>query len=154
MKFSFGSNGRYPNMGKLDYSIAMAKSLGFKQEICSCPARPARRPCGEEPDRLRGARRGRGACEARFSVPAGRHRLIRDVRPVAWVKAQSCDDSTPAAVAGDRHGVLVPVPSPWTSNRTLVASLSESCLVCQKSWARSWNGWPLYGRSFNRIDTE
>ena len=26
VKFSFGSNGRYPNMGKLDYSIAMAQS--------------------------------------------------------------------------------------------------------------------------------
>ena len=30
VKFSFGSNGRYPNMGKLDYSIAMAKTLGLK----------------------------------------------------------------------------------------------------------------------------
>jgi histidinol phosphatase-like PHP family hydrolase len=30
VKFSFGSNGRYPNMGKLDYSIAMAKVLGLK----------------------------------------------------------------------------------------------------------------------------
>jgi histidinol phosphatase-like PHP family hydrolase len=30
LKFSFGSNGRYPNMGKLDYSIAMAKTLGLQ----------------------------------------------------------------------------------------------------------------------------
>jgi histidinol phosphatase-like PHP family hydrolase len=30
VKFSFGSNGRYPNMGKLDYSIAMAKALGLE----------------------------------------------------------------------------------------------------------------------------
>jgi len=29
-KFSFGSNGRFPNMGKLDYSIQMAKELGLK----------------------------------------------------------------------------------------------------------------------------
>ena len=31
VKFSFGSNGRYPNMGKLDYSIAMAKAIGLKE---------------------------------------------------------------------------------------------------------------------------
>jgi histidinol phosphatase-like PHP family hydrolase len=30
LKFSFGSNGRYPNMGKLDYSIAMAQALGLR----------------------------------------------------------------------------------------------------------------------------
>ncbi len=29
-KFSFGSNGRYPNMGKLDYSLAMAKELNLQ----------------------------------------------------------------------------------------------------------------------------
>jgi len=28
VKFSFGSNGRYPNMGKLDYSTAMARTIG------------------------------------------------------------------------------------------------------------------------------
>jgi histidinol phosphatase-like PHP family hydrolase len=27
LKFTFGSNGRYPNMGKLDYSLEMARSL-------------------------------------------------------------------------------------------------------------------------------
>jgi histidinol phosphatase-like PHP family hydrolase len=30
VKFSFGSNGRFPNMGKLDYCIAMARSLGLR----------------------------------------------------------------------------------------------------------------------------
>jgi len=30
-KFSFGSNGRYPKMGLLDYSIQMAKELGLKR---------------------------------------------------------------------------------------------------------------------------
>jgi histidinol phosphatase-like PHP family hydrolase len=29
-KFTFGSNGRYPNMGKLDYSFKMAAELGLK----------------------------------------------------------------------------------------------------------------------------
>jgi len=31
VKFTFGSNGRYPNMGKLDYSVKMAKELGLKK---------------------------------------------------------------------------------------------------------------------------
>ncbi len=30
VKFSFGSNGRYPNMGKLDYSLEMAKAIGLR----------------------------------------------------------------------------------------------------------------------------
>ncbi len=30
VKFSFGSNGRYPKMAQLDYSIAMAKTLGLR----------------------------------------------------------------------------------------------------------------------------
>ncbi len=30
VKFSFGSNGRYPNMGKLDYSLAMAEAIGLR----------------------------------------------------------------------------------------------------------------------------
>ncbi len=30
VKFCFGSNGRYPNMGKLDYSLQMARELGLK----------------------------------------------------------------------------------------------------------------------------
>lgn len=31
IKFTFGSNGRYPNMGKLDYSIKLARALGLKK---------------------------------------------------------------------------------------------------------------------------
>jgi histidinol phosphatase-like PHP family hydrolase len=38
VKFSFGSNGRYPNMGKLDYSIAMAKELGLTHANMFTPA--------------------------------------------------------------------------------------------------------------------
>ncbi len=32
VKFCFGSNGRYPNMGKLDYSLQMARELGLKRK--------------------------------------------------------------------------------------------------------------------------
>jgi histidinol phosphatase-like PHP family hydrolase len=38
VKFSFGSNGRYPDMGKLDYSIAMAKELGLTKADMFTPA--------------------------------------------------------------------------------------------------------------------
>lgn len=37
-KFSFGSNGRYPNMGKLDYSFEMAKQLDLKPADMFAPA--------------------------------------------------------------------------------------------------------------------
>ncbi len=37
-KFSFGSNGRYPNMGKLDYSMEMARKLGLKKSDMFTPA--------------------------------------------------------------------------------------------------------------------
>ena len=37
-KFSFGSNGRYPNMGKLDYSVQMAKELDLKPADMFAPA--------------------------------------------------------------------------------------------------------------------
>ena len=37
-KFSFGSNGRYPNMGKLDYSLQMAKELDLKSADMFTPA--------------------------------------------------------------------------------------------------------------------
>ena len=37
-KFSFGSNGRYPNMGKLDYSFEMAKQLDLKAADMFTPA--------------------------------------------------------------------------------------------------------------------
>ncbi len=38
IKFSFGSNGRYPNMGRLDHSILMAKELGLKSSDMFDPA--------------------------------------------------------------------------------------------------------------------
>ncbi len=38
LKFTFGSNGRYPNMGKLEYSIQMAKELGLKASDMFSPA--------------------------------------------------------------------------------------------------------------------
>jgi hypothetical protein len=38
-KFCFGSNGRYPNMGKLEYSIQMAKDLGLKRSDMFVPAK-------------------------------------------------------------------------------------------------------------------
>ena len=37
-KFSFGSNGRYPNMGKLEYSLQMAKELDLKSADMFAPA--------------------------------------------------------------------------------------------------------------------
>ncbi|MBI5091280.1 MAG: hypothetical protein HZB26_02425 [Candidatus Hydrogenedentes bacterium] len=36
-KFTFGSNGRYPNMGKLDYSLQMAKELGLQKSDMFVP---------------------------------------------------------------------------------------------------------------------
>jgi histidinol phosphatase-like PHP family hydrolase len=38
VKFTFGSNGRYPNMGKLDYSLQMAAELGLKAADMFTPA--------------------------------------------------------------------------------------------------------------------
>ena len=37
-KFSFGSNGRYPNMGKLDYSVSMAKAIGITSSHMFTPS--------------------------------------------------------------------------------------------------------------------
>jgi histidinol phosphatase-like PHP family hydrolase len=37
-KFTLGSNGRYPNMGLLDHSVAMAKELGLKKPDMFFPA--------------------------------------------------------------------------------------------------------------------
>jgi len=37
-KFSFGSNGRYPNMGKLDYAVQMARTLGLGPQHVFVPA--------------------------------------------------------------------------------------------------------------------
>jgi histidinol phosphatase-like PHP family hydrolase len=42
-KFSFGSNGRYPNMGKLDYCLEMAKALDLKQADMFTPAPDGRK---------------------------------------------------------------------------------------------------------------
>jgi histidinol phosphatase-like PHP family hydrolase len=38
LKFCFGSNGRYPAMGQLDYSIKMARELGLKRADIFTPA--------------------------------------------------------------------------------------------------------------------
>lgn len=38
VKFSFGSNGRYPNMGKLDYCLEMARELGLRESDMFHPA--------------------------------------------------------------------------------------------------------------------
>lgn len=38
VKFCFGSNGRYPAMGQLDYSLQMAKELGLKRSDLFTPA--------------------------------------------------------------------------------------------------------------------
>jgi histidinol phosphatase-like PHP family hydrolase len=38
VKFSFGSNGRYPNMGKLDYCFEMARQLDLKPTDMFAPA--------------------------------------------------------------------------------------------------------------------
>ncbi len=38
VKLSFGSNGRYPNMGKLGYSLEMARQLGLKPADMFTPA--------------------------------------------------------------------------------------------------------------------
>jgi len=42
-KFSFGSNGRYPNMGKLEYSLQMAKELDLKSADMFAPAPTGRK---------------------------------------------------------------------------------------------------------------
>jgi histidinol phosphatase-like PHP family hydrolase len=38
VKFSFGSNGRYPNMGKLEYSLEMARALKLTKANMFTPA--------------------------------------------------------------------------------------------------------------------
>jgi hypothetical protein len=43
-KFSFGSNGRYPNMGKLDYSFEMAGQLSLKAADMFAPAPDGQKP--------------------------------------------------------------------------------------------------------------
>jgi histidinol phosphatase-like PHP family hydrolase len=50
-KFSMGSNGRYPAMGRLAYSIEMAKSLGLTGKDMFTPA-----PAGQKPFQRRNMR--------------------------------------------------------------------------------------------------
>ena len=42
-KFSFGSNGRYPNMGKIEYSFEMARELDLKPADMFAPAPDGRK---------------------------------------------------------------------------------------------------------------
>ena len=81
-KFSFGSNGRYPNMGKLDYSIAMAKALGLKAGRLFVPGETSQKAV--VPPQSLTVRPLNGS--SRTAVD--RH---LDAGPVAWIKAQSCD---------------------------------------------------------------
>jgi histidinol phosphatase-like PHP family hydrolase len=43
--FSFGSNGRYPKMGLLEYSLDLARQLGLKAADMFKPAAPGQKPC-------------------------------------------------------------------------------------------------------------
>jgi histidinol phosphatase-like PHP family hydrolase len=43
-KFSFGSNGRGQNIGKIDYCLEMAKELGLKPADLFTPAPPGKKP--------------------------------------------------------------------------------------------------------------
>jgi len=43
VKFSFGTNGRYPNMGKLEHSLAMAADLGLTQADMFTPGLPTQK---------------------------------------------------------------------------------------------------------------
>jgi hypothetical protein len=47
-KFSFGSNGRKENVGKIEFSIQTAKDLGLKREDLFTPA-----PAGKKPVEIR-----------------------------------------------------------------------------------------------------
>lgn len=42
-KFSFGSNGRYPNMGQIDYSLRVARELGLTRADIFVPDRHSKR---------------------------------------------------------------------------------------------------------------
>jgi histidinol phosphatase-like PHP family hydrolase len=48
LKFSFGSNGRYPQMGQIDYALAMARELKLKATDMFTPA-----PAGKKPFQIR-----------------------------------------------------------------------------------------------------
>jgi len=62
VKFSFGSNGRYPNMGQLDYSVQMAKQLGLTPSDLFTPA----------PDGQKAAQRRKQATSRAASAGEGR----------------------------------------------------------------------------------
>lgn len=47
LKFCFGSNGRYPKMGLLDWSVETAKTLKLTAEDMFTPRPTARKPCCE-----------------------------------------------------------------------------------------------------------
>ncbi len=51
VKFTLGSNGRYPEMGKIEYSIQMAKELGLRKEDMFTPA--SKKATGDGPAGLR-----------------------------------------------------------------------------------------------------
>lgn len=48
LKFTFGSNGRYPNMGKLDFSVATAKELGLKTSDMFDPIERRKKTAGKQ----------------------------------------------------------------------------------------------------------
>jgi hypothetical protein len=43
VKFAFGSNGRYPKMGLLEYSLARAKELALKRSDLFTPGTEGRK---------------------------------------------------------------------------------------------------------------
>jgi histidinol phosphatase-like PHP family hydrolase len=52
VKFCFGSNGRYPNMGKLDYSLQLAGELGLTKADLFAPAPDGQRAVQRRPSLL------------------------------------------------------------------------------------------------------
>ena len=52
-RFCFGSNGRYPEMGKLEYSMAMAKELGLRASDMFTPAPDGKKAVQRRKDLLR-----------------------------------------------------------------------------------------------------
>jgi histidinol phosphatase-like PHP family hydrolase len=61
-KFSFGSNGRYPNMGKLDYSFEMASQLDLKPADLFTPSS----------DGLKAVQRRKALCTLKTPTPMPR----------------------------------------------------------------------------------
>jgi histidinol phosphatase-like PHP family hydrolase len=48
VKFTFGSNGRYPNMGKLAYCLEMARELGLTKADMFIPPTDAQKAATEK----------------------------------------------------------------------------------------------------------